>query len=134
MNKRSIFILIAALIPLGCATTDARWDSCEKGAKTFVELADCSTRAVHADTARWSQPALRMRSEARAKRYALTADDLIEKVGTGRLSEAEGRAELERAMHDLLDVERDDRLVLPRQAPKSMTCSPVGTSVSCTQN
>ena len=60
--KRAMLAALAALLPLGCATMDARWDTCEKRTATFVELADCTIKAVHSDAARWSQDTLRMRS------------------------------------------------------------------------
>jgi hypothetical protein len=119
----------------GCATIDTRWDTCQKAGATFVQVAECTVQGVDADASRWAQPTLRMRSEARAKRFAIKADDLMEKVATGRLHDADARVELRRALDELQDEERDDRLSPIRQPQKSgMTCSPVGTSVSCTPN
>lgn len=123
------------LILGGCATMDARWAACDKSAGTFVALADCTAKAVQTDASRWAQPTLRMRSEARAKRFAMKADDLIEKVGTGRTPDADARAELRTALDQLTDEERDDRLSPMRQPQKTgITCSPAGNSVSCTAN
>jgi hypothetical protein len=111
------------------------WEICDKTGGTFVQVADCSVRAVQADAARWAQPTLRMRSEARAKRYAAKAEDLMEKVGTGRVTDADARVELRQALNQLLDEERDDRLSPLRQPQKTgVTCSPAGGSVSCTAN
>ena len=119
----------------GCATLDSRWDTCEKANATFVQVADCTIQAVQADASRWAQPTLRMRSEARAKRYAAKAEDLMEKVGTGRVRDADARLQLRQAYEQLQDEERDDRLSPIRQPQRSgMTCSPAGTSVSCTPN
>jgi len=126
---------IAALALSACATLDSRWDSCEKAHGTFVQIADCTLQAVQADASRWAQPTLRMRSESRAKRFAAKAEDLIEKVGTGRVHDADARVELRQAYEQLQDEERDDRLSPIRQPQKSgMTCSPAGNSVSCTPN
>ena len=125
--------MLAALA--GCATIDSRWDTCQKTGATFVQVAECTVQGVDADAARWAQPTLRMRSEARAKRFALKADDLMEKVATGRMHDADARVELRRALDELQDEERDDRLSPIRQPQRSgMTCSPAGTSVSCTPN
>ena len=132
---RPLLAALAASALAACATLDSRWDTCEKAHGTFVQIADCSLRAVQADASRWSQPTLRMRSEARAKRYAAKAEDLIEKVGTGRMHDADARVELRQAYEQLQDEERDDRLSPIRQPQRSgMTCSPAGTSVSCTPN
>ncbi len=132
---RTVVALLVALLAGGCASLNTRWDDCEKASGTFVDLADCTVRGVHADAGRWVQPALRMNSEARAKRYSLKAEDLIEKVGTGRMADADARAELRQALNQLLDEERDDRLSPLRQPQKSgITCSPAGNSVSCTAN
>ncbi len=126
---------LTALTLGGCATIDARWDACQKPAATFVQVADCTTQAVHADAARWAQPILRMRSEARAKRFAAKSDALMEEVAAGRMHDADARVELRRALDELQDEERDDRLSPLRQPQKSgITCSPAGTSVSCTPN
>ena len=129
-------IALLATLALGaCATLDSRWDTCEKAHGTFVQIADCSIRAVQADAARSNQPTLRLRSEARAKRYALKAEDLMEKVGGGRVHDSDARVELRQAYEQLQDEERDDRLSPLRTPPKAgVTCSPVGTSVSCTPN
>lgn len=118
----------------GCAVIDTRWDECEKGAGTFVAMAECTAREVQSDAARSSLPALRARSEARAQRYSQIVEELSEKVATGRIAEGEARIVLRHVLNDLLDAERDDRLTPLRQAPKTMTCSPSGGSVSCTQN
>ena len=137
MRKRVFVasIVLAGLTAAGCVSMNSRWDDCEKGAATFVQIADCTLDAVNADAGRASQPTLRMRSEARAKRYAQKAEDLMEKVGTGRLPDPEARAELRRALDELMDEERDDRLTPIRQPQKTgVTCSPVGNSVSCTAN
>ena len=96
-----VSIILAGLATAGCASMNSRWDDCEKGAGTFVQVADCTVEAVNADAVRASQPTLRMRSEARAKRYAQKAEDLMEKVGTGRLPDPEARAELRRALDEL---------------------------------
>ena len=119
----------------GCATIDARWDTCQVPGAPFVQVADCTLQAVRADASRWTQPTLRMRSEARAKRYAAKAEELMEAMGTGRMSEPDARFELRRALDELQDEERDDRLSPLRQPQRSgMTCSPAGTSVSCAPN
>ena len=125
----------AAAIAAGCTSINYRWDDCEKGASTFVQVADCTIEAVKADAGRASQPTLRMRSEQRAKQYIEKAEDLMEKVGTGRMPDQEARAELRHALDELMDSERDDRLNPIRQPPRmGVTCSPVGNTVSCTQN
>jgi hypothetical protein len=133
---KSICSLILALVLLGgCVTMNARWDACEKNAGTFVQVAECTVKAVQADAAGAIQPTLRMRSEARAKRYSVKADELSEKVATGRMAEQDARIELRQALDQLLDEERDDRLSPLRQPQRTgVTCSPVGTSVSCTPN
>ena len=133
---KSFFSLILGIVLVGgCATMNARWDACEKNAGTFGQIAECTVKAVQADSASAVQPTLRMRSEARAKRYSVKADELSEQVATGRLAESEARAELRQALDELLDEERDDRLSLLRQPQRTgLTCSPVGTSVSCTPN
>lgn len=135
MGIGSRLVVCGLLILGGCATMDARWATCDKSAGTFVTLADCTAKAVQADASRWTQPTLRMRSEARAKRFAMKADDLVEKVGSGRTPDADARAELRTALDQLADEERDDRLTPMRQPQKtSITCSPAGNSVSCTAN
>jgi hypothetical protein len=133
---KTLFVtLFTALLATSCASLETRWDSCEKGRTTFVEVADCTSKAVQEDASRWAQPTLRMRSEARAKRYATKVEDLIEKVATGRMSDADARAELRQDLNQLLDEERDDRLTPVRQPQKTgVTCSPSGGSVSCTAN
>lgn len=119
----------------GCATMNARWDACEKSAATFVAIAECTVRAVQADASRSLQPTLRMRSEARAKRYAMKSDELSEKVATGAMEDDDARVELRQALDQLLDEERDDRLSPLRQPQKTgITCSPVTGGVSCTPN
>src|SRR5471032_1453687 len=129
------FALAMLTFLAGCATIDTRWDTCQKAGATFVQVAECTVQGVDADASRWAQPTLRMRSEARAKRFAIKADDLMEKVASGRMHDADARVELRRALDELQDEERDDRLSPIRQPQKSgMTCSPVGTSVSCTPN
>ena len=133
MKKLALVTLTIFVLP-GCAAIDTRWDACQAGA-TFVQVADCTVQAVQGDASHWAQPAMRMRSEARAKRYTTKAEELMEKVATGRLHDADARVELRRALDELQDEERDDRLSPIRQPQKSgMTCSPVGTSVSCTPN
>lgn len=133
--RMTITVLAAAGIAGGCASINSRWDDCEKGASTFVQVADCTIDAVKADAGRASQPTLRMRSDLRAKKYIEKAEDLMEKVGTGRMADQEARAELRHALDELMDAERDDRLTPIRQPPRmGVTCSPVGTGVSCTQN
>jgi hypothetical protein len=135
MTKRLIGSMLGLVLLGSCATMNARWDACEKTGSTFVELADCTAKAVQADASTWTQPTLRMRSEARAKRFSVKAEDLIEKVGAGRMPDPEARVELRKALDQLVDEERDDRLVPNRQPQKAgVTCSPTGTSVSCTAN
>lgn len=133
--KAFFSLMLGIVLVGGCATMNARWDACEKNAGTFVQIAECTAKAVQADSASAVQPTLRMRSEARAKRYSVKADALSEQVATGRLAESEARAELRQALDELLDAERDDRLS-PLRLPQrtGLTCSPVGTSVSCTPN
>ena len=126
---------LATLALNGCASIDTRWDTCQVPGAPFVQVAECTVQGVDADASRWAQPTLRMRSEARAKRYAVKAEELMEKVATGRMHDADARVELRRALDELQDEERDDRLSPIRQPQKSgMTCSPAGTSVSCTPN
>ena len=126
---------LATLALNGCASIDTRWDSCQVPGAPFVQVADCTLQAVRADASGWAQPTLRMRSEARAKRYAAKAEELMEAVATGRMSVPDARVELRRALDELQDQERDDRLSPLRQPQKSgITCSPAGTSVSCTPN
>lgn len=133
--KASLTLVVASVFVGGCATINARWEACEKNASTFVQVAECTSKAVQADASGAVQPTLRMRSEARAKRYAIKADELSEKVATGRLADQEARVELRQALDQLLDEERDDRLSPLRQPQRTgVTCSPVGTSVSCTPN
>jgi len=136
MSFRNLALAVAAAgIGAGCVSINTRWNECEKGAGTFIQLADCTVEAVNADAARSGQSTLRMRSDLRAKRYAQKAEDLMEKVGTGRLPDAEARAELRRALDELMDEERDERLAPIRQPARSgITCSPVGNSVACTPN
>lgn len=133
-HRAHLAALIAAIAVAGCAAIDSRWDECEKGASSFVQMADCTTRTVQADAARSSNPLQRTRSEARAQRFAQITEDLSERVGAGRLADADARLVLRRVLDELLDAERDDRLSPIRQAPRTMTCSPSGGSVSCTQN
>src|SRR4051812_7638805 len=102
--------VLGGILMAGCASMDARWSACEKSGGTFVELADCTARSIQADSAKWAQPLLRMRSEARAKRFSAKAEDLIEKVGTGRMADPDARVELRQALDQLIDEERDDRL------------------------
>ena len=128
-------LVVLAAVAAGCASINARWEGCEKNASTFVQLADCTVEAVQADASSATSPVLRMRSENRAKRYAQKAEDLMEKVGTGRIPDPQARLELKRALDELLDEERDDRLQPIRQPQRTgVTCSPVGNSVSCTAN
>ncbi len=135
MAGRAILASIALVMAGGCVSMNARWDDCEKNATTFVQVSDCTIQAVQADASRASQPTLRMRSETRAKLYAQKAEDLMEKVSAGRMHDADARVELRRALDDLMDQERDDRLSPLRQPQKSgITCSPTGSSVSCTAN
>ena len=134
--KTTRVAVCAILFASGCATLDNRWDACEKANGTFVQVADCTIKAVDADAARWAQQTMRMRSEARAKRFSMRAEELIEKVGTGQMHDADARSELRRLHEELQDEERDDRLSPIRQPARSpgVTCSPAGTGVSCTQN
>ena len=133
---RLLLVSIAAtLLATGCVSINSRWDSCEKNAGTFIQLADCTVEAVQADARETSSPALRMLSESRAKAYALKAEDLMERVGTGRMPDPEARVVLRRALDGLLDQERDERLTPLRQPQRTgVTCSPAGNSVSCTAN
>ena len=48
MTNRAMLAVMAVLLQSGCATIDSRWDTCERGAGTFVQLADCTLRAVQA--------------------------------------------------------------------------------------
>jgi hypothetical protein len=133
--KKIALMGLAALALGGCATIDARWDACQTPGAPFVQVAECTLQAVRADASRWAQPAMRMRSEARAKRYAAKAEELMEAVATGRMSDPDARVALRSALDELQDEERDDRLSPLRQPQKSgITCSPAGTSVSCTPN
>ncbi len=51
------------------------------------------------------------------------------------MDDAEARTVLRRALDQLMDEERDDRLSPLRQPAKSgMICVPVGTTVSCVPN
>ena len=133
---RLLLVSIAAtLLATGCVSINSRWDSCEKNAGTFIQLADCTVEAVQADARETSSPALRMRSESRAKAYALKAEGIMERVGTGRMPDPEARVVLRRALDELLDQERDERLTPLRQPQRTgVTCSPAGNSVSCTAN
>ncbi len=136
MRVRTLALIVAAAgMAAGCASINTRWNECEKGAGTFIQLADCTVESVNADAGRSGQATSRMRSDLRAKRYAQIAEDLMEKVGTGRLPEAEARLVLRRALDELMDEERDERLMPIRQPARSgVICSPVGTGVSCTTN
>jgi hypothetical protein len=136
MITRLIVVSIAAAsMAAGCASINTRWDACEKNAGTFVQLADCTLEAVQADARETSTPTLRMRSETRAKAYAQKAEELMEKVGTGRMPDPEARVLLRRALDELMDQERDERLS-PLRPPQrtGVTCSPSGNTVSCTAN
>ena len=73
-----------------------RSGSCLDGRGSVVQVAECTLKAVDADAARWAQPTMRMRSEARAKRFSMRAEELIEKVGTGQMHDADARSELRR--------------------------------------
>ena len=137
MRIRAFASLIAAAAGLaaGCASINSRWDACERAASTFVQVADCTIEAVKADAGSASQPTLRMRSDIRAQHYVQKAEELIENVGTGRMPDPEARALLRRALDELMDEERDDRLAPFRlPARTGVTCSPVGTRVACTPN
>lgn len=135
MKTRAVLAALLVVGVAGCASINTRWDSCEKSAATFVQLADCTVEAVQADAARATSPTLRMRSEARAKRYSQKAEDLMEQVGTGRIKDAEARIVLRIALDELMDEERDDRLAPVRTPQRTgVTCSPVGNTVSCTAN
>ena len=130
-----VLIVFAAGFAGGCASINTRWDACEKGAGTFVQLADCTVESVNADAGRTGLATLRMKSELRAKRYAKKAEELMEQVGTGRMPDAEARIVLRRALDELMDEERDDRLTPVRQPERSgVTCVPVGNTVSCIPN
>ena len=136
MHLRSLIgSIVAASMAAGCASINTRWDACEKSAATFIQLADCTLEAVQADARQTSTPALRMRSEARAKLYGQKAEELMESVGTGRMPDTEARLLLRRALDELMDQERDERLS-PLRPPQrtGVTCSPVGNTVSCTAN
>lgn len=136
MDIRLLIVSIAAAsMAAGCVSINTRWDTCEKNAGTFIQLADCTLESVQADARETSTPALRMRSEARAKAYGQKAEELMERVGTGRMPDAEARVLLRRALDELMDQERDERLS-PLRPPQrtGVTCSPVGNSVSCTAN
>lgn len=128
--------VLAAASLQGCGAIDTRWDECDKGAPTFVSMADCTSRTVQEDAARPSNPAQRARSQARAQRFSQISEELSEKVATGRIAEAEARLIYRRVLEDLLDAERDDRLAPIRQQPKTMTCSPTGAGggVICSPN
>jgi len=128
--------LAAALALHGCGAIDTRFDECESGAPTFVSMADCQVRTVKDDAARINNLAQRARSEARAQKFAQLAEQLGERVATGRMPDQQARIVLHRALEELLDAERDDRFGPVRQQPKSVTCSPVGPGggVSCTPN
>lgn len=132
-----IFAVLATLLMQGCGKMiDTRFEECAKGAPSFVALADCQSRTVRDDAAAIGNVAQKARSEARAQRFSQLADDLGERVAVGRLPEATARVVLQRALDELLDAERDDRLTPIRQPSRGVTCSPVGVGggVSCTQN
>jgi hypothetical protein len=133
---RSVVAAVAAFALHGCGAIDTRFDECEKGAPTFVSMADCQARTVKDDAARVNNTAQRARSEARSQKFSQIAEELSERVATGRMPEDQARVVLHRVLEDLLDAERDDRLAPIRQQPKSVTCSPVGPGggVSCTPN
>ncbi len=129
-------VIVAAASLQGCGAIDTRWDECDKGAPTFVAMADCTNRTVQEDATRSSNPAQRARSQARAQRFAQISEELSEKVATGRLAETEARLIHRKVLENLLDAERDDRLSPIRQQPKTMTCSPTGPAggVVCSPN
>lgn len=132
-----LFVSLIALLLQGCGKMiDTRFEECEKGAPTFVSMADCQARTVRDDAVAIGNVAQRARSEARAQRFTQLADDLGERVAVGRLPEGQARAVLHRALEELLDAERDERLAPIRPQPRNVTCSPVGIGggVSCTQN
>lgn len=132
-----LFAVLTALLLQGCGKmVDTRFEECEKGAPSFVAMADCQARTVRDDAAGIGNVAQKARSEARAQRFSQVAEDLSERVAVGRMPEAQARVILHRALEELLDAERDDRLAPVRQQPRSVTCSPVGVGggVSCTQN
>ena len=121
---------LAAMLAGGCANINAQWVNCERNSSTFEQLADCTTDSLQASVSERT----RERAEARARRYSLAADQLIEKLRTGILGEADARTELHRALDEMLDEERDERLTPLRAPPKSITCSPTSAGVSCTGN
>jgi hypothetical protein len=132
-----LLVALSTLLLQGCSKMiDTRFEECEKGAPTFVSMADCQARTVRDDAAAIDNVVQRARSESRAQRFSQIAEDLSEKVAVGRLPEDQARAVLHRVLEELLDAERDDRLAPVRQQPRSVTCSPVGVGggVSCTQN
>ena len=132
-----LLALLSTLLLQACGKmVDTRFEECEKGAPSFVSMADCQARTVRDDAAGINNLAQRARSEARAQRFSQIAEDLSEKVAVGRLPEGQARALLNRVLEELLDAERDDRLAPLRHQPKGVTCSPVGVGggVSCTQN
>ena len=134
-HLRLVVMWITVALASGCVSVNSRWDACERNAGTFVQLADCTIEAVQADARATSTPTLRMRSDARAKAYTQKAEELMERVGTGRLPDPDARTQLRRALDDLMDHERDERLAPLRQPQRTgVTCSPVGNSVACTAN
>ena len=65
------FLAVSTALLQGCgAMIDTRFEDCEKGAPTFVSMADCQARTVRDDAARINNLAQRARSEARAQRLA----------------------------------------------------------------
>lgn len=137
MGARALVPVAVAVLALhGCVAVDTRWDACETGAPTFVAMADCTNRTVQEDAQNTENPVLRARSQARAQRFSGIADELGEKVATGRLPEPEARVILKQVLNELRDAERDDRLTPLRPQQKTMTCSPTGPGggVSCTAN
>ncbi|MFM9982149.1 MAG: hypothetical protein ACKVP9_14675 [Burkholderiales bacterium] len=132
-----LFVVLSTLLLQGCGRMiDSRFEECEKGAPTFVSMADCQARTARDDAAGINNVVQRARSEARAQRFSQIAEELSEKVAVGRLPEEQARLVLHRVLEELLDAERDDRLAPVRQQTRTMTCSPVGPGggVSCTQN
>ena len=88
---KRLLILASGLILGACATVVSYQNNCEKTTSNFEGLVACTKESILKD------PRPAMQADARVKLYLLKADQLVDRVKTGRLSEVDARVDLQQS-------------------------------------
>ena len=128
MKYKIAVVLLLVLSISGCATVGSYQSACEQEYSKLSDIVACLKKKIASDSR------ASMKRDARVKLYLLKADQLVQYVQQGKLSEIDARVALQELYVRLKRDEQAEIQDIIANLPKrtNANCRSFGASVNCT--